>query len=1028
MARIPRRTRVTLAATVAVVLAAAGTATAASEQRISPMGGVNGSVAVISQPDAAGTRYIAGTFSRANPWDTGRGVAVGVGTGRVLARFPKVGPTNAIGPEVRRVVSDGRGGFFIAGAFTCVGGDGGDDGDCTDAGEFAANRMAHLNADGSIDTAFNPQPNGDVLALVRDGGTLYVGGDFTEIGGASRARVAALDAAGRATAFNPQANNTVLALTPHGGRVYMSGTFTAVGGQGRAGLAAAEAGTGALTAWAPVTTWTSQQGVISTIVPSARGIQLGGQIQTVGGQPATGLTAVTADTGAPTGWAPVLTRTDTPGAYPAVEAMTVVGGTTYIAGYFASVSGISRANMAAIAADGSITAWNPSPGAEATPRTLVPVGDDMLVAGKFAAMGGADRRDAALLAPDGTARAWDAGLAESQDGVYASAVDSDVAYLGGNFTQAGGVPRQSLAAIDSGGHLTGWAPTTPSGGSATVATIMPIGDRVYLAGEFTSISGASRSGLAATDRSGALTGWNPSLVGAGASTPAASALALTGDTLLIGGAFDGIGGTARAGTAAVRIDGACADAYTSSCLRSWNPGAVDPAPHALDGAVNGIVVIGGVAHIGGTFNDLGGSVRARLGAVLVDDACLDSYSGGACLTAWNPGNGVPQPSVFGMATDGTTVFARGSFSALVGRTGLDGIAAFDPGTGLASNNPALSWSPAPTSTGSVQAMAPTGDVAWLGGGFTKINGVNRAGFAAVSTSAACRSSYSAGSCLLPWAPSTDDGAGGPEPVLAISPRGDSLLAGGQFTQVNRQMRSRLASIGTDGTLGALVPLVRPSLTAVSPGTVPTSGGTTVTLTGADLGTATRVRFGSAAATSVEVIDDATVRAVTPAMAAGTVDVSVDTRGGTATLAGALTVSGAAAAAKLATVTSLTKRRLSGGRVLVTANIRFEVQGRPTSVLFEGARATRGTRLQARGRLTYRVPMLRGSALGKRVIRRTRPAIVVTPTAKTRSFTLKAIANGRRLPLGSTLRIVQRQADGRLVDQRVRLPRATTPRR
>lgn len=989
------------------------------------MGGVNGSVAVISQPDSAGTRYIAGTFTRVNPWDTGRGVAVSTGTGRVLARFPKVGPTNDSGPEVQRVVADGRGGFFIAGAFTCVGGDGGDDGDCTDAGEFAANRLAHINADGSIDTAFNPQPNGDVLALARDGGTLYVGGDFTEIGGAARARVAALDAAGRATAFNPQANNMVLTLTPHGGRVYMAGLFTAVGGQARAGLAAADAATGALTAWAPVTTWLSQQGVISTIVPTARGIQIGGQIQTVGGQPATGLTAVTADTGAPTGWAPVLTRNEV-NTHPYVERMTVVGGTTYIAGYFDSVSGASRANMAAIAADGSITAWNPSPGSAATVRSLVPVGDDMLVAGRFATMGGADRRDAALLAPDGTARAWDAGLGGSQDGVYAAAADGEVAYLGGNFTQAGGVPRQSLAAIDSGGQLTGWAPTTPSGGSATVDAIVPIGDRVYLAGEFASISGASRRGLAAIDRSGAVTGWNPSLSGAGVLSPVARALALTGDTLLVGGSFDGIGGTARAGTAAVRIGGACADAYTSSCLRSWNPGVVDPGPNALDGAVNGIAVTGGIAYIGGAFNDLGGSTRERLGAVLVDDACLDSYSGGACLTAWNPGNGVPQPTVFGMATDGNTLFARGSFSALVGRTGLDGIAAFDPGTGLASDNPALSWSPAPTSMGSVQAMAPTGDVAWLGGGFTRINGVARAGLAAVSTSAACRSSYTAGSCLLPWAPSTDAGAGVPDPVLAISPRGDSILAGGQFTQVNRQMRSRLASIGTDGALGAPVPLVRPSLTAVSPGTVPTAGGTTVTLTGADLGTATEVRFGSAAATALEVIDDATVRAITPAMAAGTMDVTVVTRGGTATLQGALTVG--SAATTLATVTSLTKRPLSGGRVLVRANIRFEAFGRRTSVLLEGARASRATRLQARRVLTFRVPMLRGSTFGKRSLKRTAPGFTYTPTAKRRDVTLRAIANGRRLPLGSTLRIVQRQADGRLVDQRVRLPRATTSRR
>ena len=605
MAGFPYRARVALATAATLVLVGAGSAAASSQQRISPMGGVNGSVAVISQPDSAGTRYIGGTFTRANPWDTGRGVALGTGSGRVLARFPKVGPTNDAGPAVQQTVGDGRGGFFIAGSFTCVGGDGGDDGDCTDSGEFAANRLAHLNADGSIDTAFNPQPNGDVLALARDGATLYVGGEFTSIGGAARGRVAALDASGRATAFDPHANDSVFTLTPSGGRVYMAGSFTAVGGQARAGLAAADAETGALTAWAPVTTWLSQQGVINTIVPTARGIQIGGQIQTVGGQPATGLTAVTADTGAPTGWAPVLTRSQPAGALPAVGAMTVVGGTTYIAGYFESVSGVSRAGMAAIAADGSITAWNPSPGEAATTRTLVPVGNDMLVAGRFAAMGGADRRDVALLAPDGTARAFDAGLGDGVDGVWAAAADGDVAYVGGDFTQAGGVPRQSLAAIDSGGHLTGWAPTTPSGGSATVNAIVPIGDRVYLAGEFASISGASRRGLAATDRSGAVTGWNPSLPAG----TAALTLATIGNTLLIGGAFDSIGGTARAGTAAVRIDGACADQYSASCLRSWNPG------EAPNGFVNGITVTGGVAYIGGAFNTLGGSARApRRGA------------------------------------------------------------------------------------------------------------------------------------------------------------------------------------------------------------------------------------------------------------------------------------------------------------------------------------------------------------------------------------------------------------------------------
>jgi hypothetical protein len=71
----------------------------------------------------------------------------------------------------------------------------------------------------------------------------------------------------------------------------------------------------------------------------------------------------------------------------------------------------------------------------------------------------------------------------------------------------------------------------------------------------------------------------------------------------------------------------------------------------------------------------------------------------------------------------------------------------------------------------------------------------------------------------------------------------------------------------------------PAVTGVSPATGPVAGGTLVTITGTDLTGATEVGFGGVAA-AFAVNDDGSITAVAPAGAAGTVDVTVTTDGGT----------------------------------------------------------------------------------------------------------------------------------------------------
>ena len=66
---------------------------------------------------------------------------------------------------------------------------------------------------------------------------------------------------------------------------------------------------------------------------------------------------------------------------------------------------------------------------------------------------------------------------------------------------------------------------------------------------------------------------------------------------------------------------------------------------------------------------------------------------------------------------------------------------------------------------------------------------------------------------------------------------------------------------------------------IAPSTGTTAGGTTVTITGTGFTGATKVVFGTVAATSFVVVSDTEITAVSPAQTAGTRDITVTTTGG-----------------------------------------------------------------------------------------------------------------------------------------------------
>lgn len=96
------------------------------------------------------------------------------------------------------------------------------------SGTVTRNRIARLHENGTLDTGFNPNANGEVLTMAQDSqNRIVVGGYFSSIGGATRYKLARLDPDGFADGFNPVSSSFVNAVAIESdGSVLVGGDFT----------------------------------------------------------------------------------------------------------------------------------------------------------------------------------------------------------------------------------------------------------------------------------------------------------------------------------------------------------------------------------------------------------------------------------------------------------------------------------------------------------------------------------------------------------------------------------------------------------------------------------------------------------------------------------------------------------------------------------------------------------------------------------------------------------------------------------
>ena len=669
---------------------------------------------------AGGVTYLGGEFTKAGIV-SGQGVALDMGTGR--ARSP--GFAIVSGGEVSAAAPDGAGGWYIGGSFQRV-------------GAVEKRYLAHLRADGSLDTAWNPVPNSAVQAIAVMGGVVYLGGDFTTLNGQQRIGLAAVNGSGQLMAWNPNPNLGVSALAAANGTIYAGGTFTVVGAFARSHLVAIDTNANVLP-WNP-----GADNTVQALAVAGGTVYAGGFFSTVGGQVRSCLAAIEGSgAGRATAW-------DVPvGSCPAnpVRAIAVHGGTVYVGGHFTQIGrqNTPRNRLAAIDPAGNVLPWNPN--ADDAVHALA-IGDDpqrgttVFAGGDFTDVGGQTLHHLAAIDLQGAVRAWKPAPTGR---VQALAAAGSAVYAGGEFTALGAVMRKYLAALDGSGNLAPWNP----GADSSVLALAVTGHRIHAGGTFGRIGGQARQRLAVIDSAGVVGSWNPGV------DRTVRAIATLGGNVYVGGEFTTAAGQLRNHLAAFGAAGE---------LLAWDPNA-DRDVHAL--AVTPDLGRGETEYVGGAFGYVGGQTRRRL-------AQVDAQG---LPTPWNPAgfeniaNGAVV-NVLRVADE--VIYAGGSFSQ-IGIYGRHGIAAIGSGGNV------LPWSPA--ANGVVWALDVANGTVYVGGEFTQIANAGpavqtRNGLAAIRLDG----------LLSTWDPNVH-GA-----VYSLSAGAGSIHAGGAFDQVGSAVAGGFAML------------------------------------------------------------------------------------------------------------------------------------------------------------------------------------------------------------------------------------------
>jgi uncharacterized delta-60 repeat protein len=443
--------------------------------------GLNGFAQTISNSPVDGGTLVGGTITSYNGTPRSNLIRL-FSDGSLDVNFNPQFTGDSLGNSIFsvQVLPDGK--ILVAGLFNSVNG-------------FARNGFARLNADGTLDASFNPSVPfiGAVREiLVQPNSKIIVAGQFTTIAGVPRNRIARFNADGTLDstfARNRGADVTILslALQPDG-RILIGGAFKNVQEVPRAGIARLT-GDGSLDA---------------------------------SFNPGTGVDGIVAK---------VAVQTDNK---------------IIVAGFFTLYNGTSRKSIARLNADGSLDAsFDAGSGFEAiiTDLEIQPDGK-IIIVGLFANVGGATGRNIARLNSDGSPdTSFNVGAGADFEIYDVQLQSNNQILIGGNFDNFNGMPRSSIARLNSNGTLDSSFNNSTQFDSAVLSLAIQPDGRIVVGGAFKSVNGAARNHVVRLNANGTL---DNSFTLIGSSSGEIYKVLLQPDgKILVGGTFVSIGNLNR---------------------------------------------------------------------------------------------------------------------------------------------------------------------------------------------------------------------------------------------------------------------------------------------------------------------------------------------------------------------------------------------------------------------------------------------------------------------------------------------------
>ncbi len=680
------------------------------------------------------------------------------------------------------VQADGK--ILVGGRFTMLGGGG--------SGMSSSTSIGRLNADGSLDTGFNPGTDGEVRAIaVQEDGKIVVGGLFTKLGNGAtvtRINIGRLNPDGSVDeSFDPSASYTVMALAIQpDGKILVGGAFTALGG-GTSGMTPRR-NIGRLNpdgsldeSFDPGAT-----GSVSAIVVQPDGkIVVAGSFSGLGGS--RGATA-----------RPAIGRINSDGTLDTafdVGANNIASalalqpdGKILVGGAFTMLGGggtgtTPRYNVARLNTDGTIdTSFDPGANTPVYALTLQADGK-ILVAGSFATLGGGDngtiaRNFIGRLNVDGSLD--DSFNPGANATVYALAVQADDKILvGGAFSGlgngGGSIPRNRIGRLSLAGHVdTNFDP----GCNGQVGAVAIQADGKVLVGGSFSLLGGGGTGSSVVNAIGRLNsdGRLDADFKGRADRTVYAVLVQPDGKILVGGDFTVLG----SGTPVSR-----------RMLGRFNPdGSVDAD---FDPGANGTVYTlalqpDGKILVGGSFTALGGggsgtTTRNFIGRLNTDGSLDPAFNPGANATVFTlkihaDGRILAGGSFTSLGGGGTGTSVRSRIARLNADGSLD--TGFDPGA---------------DDTVNVLTVQADGGIL-AGGSFSRFGGggsgtIPRNRIARINANGSIDQGF-------------DPGADAPIRSIALQADG-RILVGGEFTKLGgggagTALRSRIGRLNAAGSI------------------------------------------------------------------------------------------------------------------------------------------------------------------------------------------------------------------------------------